>query len=126
MGAHPNIGLDKFPKQSDQVNQRVETPLGSGVIVRDDVESPNLRLVRLDDGRVVMPNETTYPKKQGPAIGDRVWVCFNYKFTQGIDGTTVRDDYADPWLGILALDDGRFVLTTECQYRPLRSSKAVH
>jgi len=54
--------------------------------------------------------------KQGPYVGKSVSVCFNYDTAKRIPGVIVRDDYEEPWLGIIALENGRYVLTTECQY----------
>lgn len=56
--------------------------------------------------------------KQGGWLGKRTRVCFNYDTDQIIMGTIVRDDYEDPWVTIISLDDGRVVLTTECQHSP--------
>lgn len=55
---------------------------------------------------------------QGLLAGLRVNVCFNYDTENSIQGTLVRDDAEDPFVQIIRLDDGRFVLTTECQYQP--------
>lgn len=60
-------------------------------------------------------SHTRFPK-QGPHLGRTVFVCFNYDTSQQIRGTVVRDDYEEPWRTIIQLDDGRFVLATECQY----------
>ena len=46
----------------------------------------------------------------------RVKVCFNYDTDNSIGGVFVRDDLEEPYIGIIKLDDGRYVLTTECQY----------
>lgn len=54
--------------------------------------------------------------RQGSCLGRRVRVCFKYDTTHEIGGVVVRDDAEDPCVGIIRLDDGRFVLTTECQY----------
>lgn len=58
--------------------------------------------------------------KQGLYVGKPVNVCFNYDTTKCLPGVIVRDDYEEPWLGIIALEDGRYVLTTECQYSIVR------
>ncbi len=55
--------------------------------------------------------------KQG-RIGERCKVLFHYGVGGELHGTIVRDDMEDPWRGIIKLDDGRFVLMTECQYQP--------
>ena len=67
--------------------------------------------------------------KQGSHLGKRTKVCFNYKSDDYIYGTVIRDDVAAriafngdelPGHTIILLDDGRALLTTECQYSPLR------
>ena len=54
--------------------------------------------------------------KQGSMIGKRARVCFKYDTSKVIEGVVVRDDIEEPWRTIIALDDGRYVLGTECQY----------
>lgn len=50
-------------------------------------------------------------------VGKKVEVCFNYnKKIVGI-GTIVRDDTESPFVTIIKLTDGRYVLDFECQYR---------
>ena len=53
---------------------------------------------------------------QGAWLGKRVRVLFDYDTTMQIEGTIVRDDAEEPGRTIIHLDDGRFVLTTECQH----------
>lgn len=54
--------------------------------------------------------------KQGPRLNKRVLVCFNYDLANTIRGVVVRNDVEEPYRTIIRLDDGRFVLDTECQY----------
>lgn len=54
--------------------------------------------------------------KQGDWLGKRTEVCFGYDTTKTVGGTFVREDCEAPGLAIIRLDDGRFVLTTECQH----------
>jgi hypothetical protein len=54
--------------------------------------------------------------KQNERVGSRVDVVFRYDTTRRIGGVLVRDDFEEPWQTIIALDDGRYVLSTECQY----------
>jgi len=54
--------------------------------------------------------------KQGSWVGKKVEVCFHYDSSKCIYGTIVRDDSEEPGIGIIALDDGRYILTTECQH----------
>lgn len=55
--------------------------------------------------------------KQGSYLHAAVEVVFNYDTAQPLRGTLVRDDAEDPWRTIIRLEDGRYVLGTECQYR---------
>jgi hypothetical protein len=54
--------------------------------------------------------------RQASWLGKRVTVCFNYDSTKTIGGRFVRDDAEEPHCSIIALDDGRYMLTTECIY----------
>lgn len=55
--------------------------------------------------------------KQGDWVGQRVVVVFHYNTDHRIGGVIVRDDMEDPFRAIIELDDGRYVLTSECQFR---------
>lgn len=57
--------------------------------------------------------------KQGSFLGKRTRVCFNFDTTVVLLGTIVRDDAESPGVLIISLDDGRVVLSTECQYSPI-------
>jgi hypothetical protein len=59
---------------------------------------------------------TWYPK-QGAYLNQKVLVCFDYNTNETILGHIVRDDKEEPGRTIIALADGRFVLSTECQWR---------
>ena len=54
--------------------------------------------------------------KQGNWLGKKTMVCFKYDTAHQIGGVFVRDDAEEPNLSIIRLDDGRHVLTTECQH----------
>lgn len=56
--------------------------------------------------------------KQGGWLGKRTRVCFHYDTSRVVMGTIVRDDAEAPGVGIIALDNGRVVLMTECQHSP--------
>ena len=58
-----------------------------------------------------------YPK-QGQFLGKRTKVIFNYQDDE-IFGLIVRDDMEYPFRTIICLDDGRFILATECQFSPI-------
>jgi len=53
--------------------------------------------------------------RQGDFLDRRVKVMFNYGGPE-FEGVVVRDDIEEPGLAIIRLDDGRHVMTTECQY----------
>ncbi len=59
---------------------------------------------------------TRFPR-QSDFLGKRCEVIFHRDTSQDIGGEIIRDDMEDPFVTILALDDGRVVLGTECQYR---------
>jgi hypothetical protein len=65
----------------------------------------------------VVPNisHDKFPQ-QGKFLNQRVQVCFNYDTSKLIGGAIVRDDTEEPGREIIKLDDGRYVLSTECQY----------
>lgn len=60
----------------------------------------------------------TYPA-QGRYLHKRCEVVFDYDTRHRVTGTVIRDDTTAPGLLIIQLDDGRVVLSTECQWRPL-------
>ena len=55
--------------------------------------------------------------RQGELVGKPVKVCFHFDTTHIFDGFCVRDDREDPFITIFKLQDARYVLATECQYR---------
>lgn len=60
-------------------------------------------------------NAMSFPK-QGDRLGKRTTVCFHFNTSQTVGGVFVRDDAESPGVSIIKLDDGRYVLTTECHY----------
>lgn len=54
--------------------------------------------------------------RQGTWLNRRVSVCFHYDLDHRVAGRIVRDDAEDPHVTLIALVDGRYVLSTECQY----------
>jgi hypothetical protein len=54
--------------------------------------------------------------RQGTFLGKEVKVCFNYETRNTVKGECVRDDVEEPFVTIFRLEDGRHVLSTECQY----------
>lgn len=55
--------------------------------------------------------------KQSDWVGRRVRVCYNYDTTKTHEGEIVRDDLEDPGTQIMKLDNGRYILSTECQWQ---------
>lgn len=69
-------------------------------------------------------SDNTFPK-QGDYLGKRCRVIFHYGHHGPVEhmGTIIRDDMERPHpdkepLTIIQLDDGRVVMSTECQYAP--------
>ena len=58
--------------------------------------------------------------KQGRYLNTRVMVCFDFDTSRIIHGVVVRDDAEEPGHMIIKLDNGRYVMATECQYTPLK------
>jgi len=57
--------------------------------------------------------------KQGNFLHLRTKVCFNYDTINFVMGTIVRDDAEQPFETIIRLDDGRYILSSECQHSPI-------
>ncbi|MFB5623024.1 MAG: hypothetical protein ACE5RH_03430 [Nitrosarchaeum sp.] len=63
-------------------------------------------------------NYDRFPE-QGSFLNKKVEVCFHYNTTKLISGIIVRDDNEEPYLTIIKLDSGKYVLARECQYSVL-------
>lgn len=70
MGVHPNIGFDKFPKQSIDLFAPVEVCFNYdtsqtklGIIIRDDLEDPFETIIQLEGGQIIRANECQYSFK---------------------------------------------------------------
>jgi hypothetical protein len=61
--------------------------------------------------------------KQGTYLLRRVRVVFNYDTSREFPGMIIRDDAEEPGRCIIKLDDGRVLLTTECQWHPESHSR---
>lgn len=57
--------------------------------------------------------------KQGAYLNEPCRVVFNYDTSHSLFGKIIRDDAEEPGRMIIQLDDGRIVLSTECQWQPL-------
>jgi len=57
--------------------------------------------------------------KQGEYLGKAVEVCFNYDTVKSLRGKIVRYDMEKPFRTIIELQDGKYIMASECQYRPL-------
>ena len=55
--------------------------------------------------------------KQGSWLVAHVEVCFKFDTSRTIKGVVVRDDRQDPYRTIIKLGDGRYLLSTECQFQ---------
>jgi hypothetical protein len=64
------------------------------------------------------PSPITHDKfpEQSSWLGRDVLVCFDYDTAHTISGVIVRCDAVEPGKMIIYLGDGRYVLSTECQY----------
>ena len=60
----------------------------------------------------------TYDKfpKQRDKNRNRVKVCYHYDTSKYHYGTIVRDDMEEPFETIIKLDNGRYLMATECQF----------
>lgn len=65
-------------------------------------------------GNVDTVTANSFPKQGGNA-GQPVRVLFHYGGPM-LFGRIVREDTESPWRTIIALNDGRYVMSTECQY----------
>jgi len=58
--------------------------------------------------------------KQSDLVGKITTVIFRYDTSNPLRGQIVRDDMETPWRTIILLENGRYVLGTECQYQFVR------
>lgn len=63
--------------------------------------------------------------KQGPHQFMRAEVIFQFDPTHRFFGTILRDDAEAPYELVIALTDGRVVLASECQYRPIPDDEQI-
>lgn len=54
---------------------------------------------------------------QSKWLGRRVRVCYHYDTSKVHEGEIVRDDLETPGTQIIKTDDGRYLLSTECQWQ---------
>lgn len=67
-------------------------------------------------GVIANINYDSFPK-QGKHLRKEVEVCFHYDTSRVVRGEVVRDDIESPNITIIRLEDDRYILSTECQYR---------
>lgn len=67
-------------------------------------------------GSVATITADQFPR-QGEMLNRRTKVIFHYGGPE-LMGTIVRDDIEHPFRTIIHLDDGRFIMSSECQYAP--------
>lgn len=61
--------------------------------------------------------------KQSDWLGKQLLVCFHYDTSKTLKGEVVRDDLEEPHRMIIKLENGRYVLATECQYQLLQDGE---
>ena len=61
-------------------------------------------------------NFNEFPK-QGDKLNSKVEVCYNYDTSKYHNGVIVRDDINEPFITIIKLENGNYILATECMYR---------
>ncbi|MFB5759035.1 hypothetical protein [Paenibacillus medicaginis] len=61
--------------------------------------------------------------RQGEWLDTDVEVCFHYNTNTKFRGKIIRDDMEEPNRMIIQLEDGRVVLSTECQYSSIQSDE---
>ncbi len=66
-------------------------------------------------GNVVNISFDKFPK-QGDLANKRVKVVYHYDTSKRDEGICVRDDVEEPFVRIFKLDNGRYILCSECQY----------
>ena len=67
-------------------------------------------------GAVATITSEKFPK-QSDKIGKKVTVCYHFDTSKTHSGVIVRDDIEVPHVTIFKLDNGRHILSTECQYK---------
>lgn len=56
--------------------------------------------------------------KQGHFLNKKTKVAFNFDTSHTLNGVIVRHDHEEPFVVIIKLDNGRYVLGKECQFQP--------
>lgn len=60
----------------------------------------------------------TFPEQDSQYLGKRAEVCFSMHFSNPVFGEIVRSD-KNGAVRIIKLDDGNYILGSECQWKPL-------
>ena len=72
-------------------------------------------------GVVVGIDHESFPEQSSVnPPGTKVKVCFKYNVEHTLNGEIVRNDIVEPFVGIIRLVDGRYVLMSECMYSTVR------
>jgi hypothetical protein len=64
-------------------------------------------------------NYEKYPN-QGNLLNCRVRVCYEFDSSKVHEGVVIRDDLGRPGLTIIKLDNDRVLLSSECQFSPIK------
>ncbi|WP_376960083.1 hypothetical protein ABNQ39_20445 [Azospirillum sp. A26] len=134
---HVTLGGDTFAcalSDTAYVSNMSETPADCQRMVRQMCDRAAAEVIRSYLGSLEaagwavmqrLPDDAithnTFPK-QGRFLGRRVRVAFNYDTANAVLGTVRREDDEAPGRMIIELDDGRLVLSTECQYSLVKES----
>lgn len=66
-------------------------------------------------GQHINISATLFPE-QGELLGKQVRVAFHHETQNYFLAKCIRDDIEEPFRTIFQLEDGRIILSTECQY----------
>lgn len=120
----PRSEKEPFPKQNDDLGKVVDILLNNepvkAKIVRSDANIRKGRIYYIEADHLYvfeyeLPGFTI--GEHGPDLGKRV--CALLSEGPRINGSIVRDDNDFPYETLIKLDDGRYVLSGECQLVPI-------
>lgn len=108
---------DEARRMGEYITQRIAKAAAQSVYAALDKAGYAIAQKLPDDAIT----RNTFPK-QGSFLGRRVLVAFDYDKANAVHGTVRREDVEAPGRVIIELDDGRLVLSTECQYSLVKES----